>query len=138
LWKKVMFKIFGYFFYILGISLVIVDGAFITPYVDTGKLMTGITVIILPVIWGAFDAQARNKEIQDKLATDEKLAKARQDAITATTEAEKEIATNRTKLMEKQQEIYRLKALLLAKTDNAAALDEACKMADALKGGEIE
>jgi len=137
LWKKVFFKILGYLVYILGISLVIINGVFVEPYVDSGKFITGVTVIILPVIWGAFDAQARNREIQEKLAADKKIAASRQEAIDAAVAAEKEIAEHRTRLMEKQQEIYRLKALLMAKTDNVSALDDACTAADALKGGEL-
>jgi G:T/U-mismatch repair DNA glycosylase len=102
------------------------------------KFTTGVTAIILPVIWGALDAQARNREIQEKIQNEKAIEKSRQEAITASTEAEKQIADSRAKLMEKQQEIYRLKALLIAKTENVNALDEACKAADALKGGEID
>lgn len=136
LWKKVLFKVLGYFVYVVGISIMIDEMSNIM--FNWVKFTTGVTAIILPVIWGALDAQARNREIQEKIQNEKAIEKSRQEAITASTEAEKQIADSRAKLMEKQQEIYRLKALLIAKTENVNALDEACKAADALKGGEID
>jgi hypothetical protein len=126
LWKKVFFKVLANFVYVLGLAI-ITSGS---VGFDFNKFITGLQVIILPVIWSALDAQARNKEIQERIASDEALAKAKAVADKNKIESDKEIAKLKKSAEDKHLEIYRLKAVLMAKTDNANALDEAVKKAE--------
>jgi membrane protein insertase Oxa1/YidC/SpoIIIJ len=60
LWKKFAFKFLSYLFYIIGQSIVLV------PFLGWSWtiFITGLTSIIMPLVWSTLDAQARNKEIQ--------------------------------------------------------------------------
>lgn len=128
LWKKVIFKILANLVYVVGLAIITDSGIFF----DFTKFITGLQVIILPIVWSGFDAQARNKEIQDKIARDEEIEKAKVIAEKERRESESAIAKLKKESEEKQLEIYRLKAVLMAKTDNTAALDEAIKKAESL------
>ena len=126
LWKKVFFKILANLVYVLGLAIM-TNGA---VGFDFNKFISGLQVIILPVIWSALDAQARNKEIQERIASDEALTKAKAIADKNKIESDKIIATLKKQSEEKQLEIYRLKAVLMARTDNTEALTEAVKKAE--------
>ncbi|MBD3407850.1 MAG: hypothetical protein GF411_17150 [Candidatus Lokiarchaeota archaeon] len=126
LWKKIFFKVLANLVYVVGLAI-ITDG--IVGF-DTNKFITGLQVIILPIIWSGLDAQSRNKEIQARIASDEALEKAKILAQKEKQKSDKAIAQLKKEAENKQLEIYRLKAVLMAKTDNVEALDEAVKKAE--------
>jgi hypothetical protein len=128
LWRKVFFKILANFVYVLGLA-VITDG--IVAF-DFTKFITGLQVIILPIIWSALDAQSRNKEIQDRMASDLAMKAERAVYEKQKNEADVQIAELKSNAEEKQLEIYRLKAVLMAKTDNVEAMNAAVKKAEEL------
>jgi len=123
LWKKVAFKIIGYFVYVVGTSMITV------PFIgwDMSAFLTGLKIIILPIVWSALDAQSRNREIQERLENEERLEVEKKTWSLEEKALKDEIATLTRSVNEKQLEVFRIKAELDAACKTAAANEEALK-----------
>lgn len=130
LWKKVIFKVIGYMVYIVGTSLITV------PFIGWSwtAFLTGCQVIILPIIWSAFDAQARNREIQDRLDNEERLEKEKKQWESKQDKMMDKISNLKDVVSNKQREVYELKSELNAKCE----LVEALKNANTVANGTIQ
>jgi hypothetical protein len=86
LWKKFAFKLLSYLTYAIFLAIVT------EPLISFlwGKFIYGLQFIVMPLVWQSLDAQARNKEIQEKLKADVVQAKLRAE-LKATNEANNEL-----------------------------------------------
>jgi len=111
LWKKFAFKLASYLTYAVFLAIVT------EPLIGFlwGKFVYGIQFIVLPLVWQSLDAQARNREIQEKLKADieqAKLKKEKDETVTANNELKIEIATVKQELDDKTQELEANKVAL--------------------------
>jgi membrane protein insertase Oxa1/YidC/SpoIIIJ len=111
LWKKFAFKLASYLTYAVFLAIVT------EPLIGFlwGKFVYGIQFIVLPLVWQSLDAQARNREIQEKLKADieqAKLKKEKDETVTINNELKIEIATVKQELDDKTQELEANKVAL--------------------------
>lgn len=126
LWQKVVFKLLGYLAWIFAASLIVTG----TPGVDTNALLIGVKMMILPLIWSAFEAQAMNRENQKRL----KEVKKRQEENLAHNEELKNLDRKNEALKEeiykKKEELFQVRAELNAKAENVQVLKESIEKAN--------
>lgn len=125
LWKKVFFKGLGYLAWILGGAIITVGGLGF----DSISFWIGVKMMILPLIWSAFEAQADKKENQRRL---KELVERKQENKAHKEELDQLDTENdrlKEEILKKDEELYRVRADLDAKCTNVEVLRNSIEMA---------